>query len=58
MESWRIVSAVGGGLLVAVPVSLVAADATRSTDNLGYPLAGVLVGVGLGLLRLAGLDRR
>jgi hypothetical protein len=47
-----------GGLFIAVPSSLIVADALGDPNNIGYPLAGVFVGVGLGLLRLAGLDRR
>lgn len=58
METWRAAAALAGGLFVGVPTSLVVADALGEADNLGFPLAGVVVGVGLALLRIAGLDRR
>lgn len=57
METWRVVSALFGGWLIALPLSLVVADALDDAGNLGYPAAGFFVGVGLALLRIAGLRR-
>jgi hypothetical protein len=57
VEPWRQFSAVLGGVLFVAPLTALAGDLAGDLGG-GSLAAGVIAGVGLGLLRIAGLRER
>ena len=55
ISAWRQVCALLGGVLLVAPLTALVADLAGDTGG-GPLVAGVIAGLGLGLLRLAGLD--